>query len=70
MAVEFTKTETLTEIWVECDCCRLRMFAGFQPMAKAEALSSFEREGWKFGADGKVTCDYCAAQSKPVLRVV
>ena len=65
-----TPTNTLTEIWVECDCCRLRMFAGFSPISSTEVTDSFKRDGWKFSADGKVTCDYCAEQSKPVLRVV
>lgn len=68
--IDATKTDTLTEVWVECDCCRLRMFYGFAPVGREEVESSFKRDGWKFSADGKVACDYCAAQSKPVLRVV
>ena len=58
-----------TEIWAQCDCCKLKMFAGFTPMTPAEGFESFRREGWQMR--GKyILCDYCAAQSKPVLRVV
>lgn len=59
--VIITPTETLTEIWMQCDGCRLTMFAGFQPMSKAAAVRSFEADGWTFS--GRVLCDRCAAKA-------
>ena len=50
-----------TELWVQCDTCRLKMFTGFVPVRMEEIRQQWERYGWRIR--DKVTCEFCAAKA-------